>query len=476
MNAHTTRDRWSALTTHLFAQNQFAIKLGLDSMNRALRLSGHENSSHKVVLIAGTNGKGTLASSMSSLLVASGLKVGLYTSPHLRDFSERFRINGAVVSKQDILEVGEPIMARFAQAEADPCLTFFELTTLMAVHLFEHHQVDVAIYEVGLGGRLDATNALSPDVCVLGSIGYDHQRYLGETLEEILYEKLGILRPGVPLFVSGQTHQEVHQEITTLRHQPLYVCHRNLGLQSTFDQDLLSSPDETAHHPERLWWYSKGTRQELDVTNWGQFVAHYQHQHVVTALAATYHLLSVIMKRPVQSLMDNAALTIGEMRWPGRLQYIQGDEGTPWQGVELLCDAAHNVDGIRALVAYIKDVNYRPDLVLFTALKDKPIEPMISCLLEGLIPDDSDEAQQSELKLITLSNSRAMHTEELVALAQRMPQDVNVRVESLAQVFASLQKEEGRVQRVLVCGSIYLLGELFGLLEPHVGALNLDAL
>ncbi len=455
MTSQHLDDRWQALTTRLFAQNQFAMKLGLDSMNRALALSGRSQLNHRVVLVAGTNGKGTTASTMSALLSASGLSVGLYTSPHIEDFSERFRIDGKIIARQQILDVAEPILAQFAPPESDPCLTFFELTTLCAVHLFDRLGVDVAIYEVGLGGRLDATNALEPDLSVVTTVGYDHQQYLGESIAEIFAEKLGILRADVPCFVSAQEHEEAHHVLNALRHQPLYCYGRNLGLGTEFDQDLCAQLPERAFcddADERIWWYRQGHRCELDVQSFGEFIAPYQHRHVATALAAADYISSVCLQRAPSLVLDCASQTLATLRWPGRLQSVEW-EGQTGQNWTFICDAAHNADGMRTLCEVLESRERRVDVIIFSALKDKDVLPMMQ-----ILGDYARGERELEFICVPLDNPRAASSEQLTRDSATLWSEHEVSVLSMSRCLEMLGSRATGGE-ALVCGSLYLLGE-----------------
>lgn len=198
-------DRYTAFTRALFEQNQFAIKYDLDAIRQALAIEGIGRVARRVVLVGGTNGKGSTSAFLNALAMTAGLRVGLFTSPHLLDFRERIRIDGVPLSEEQILDHGEAVMRRFSGREEAPqsarALSYFELATLMAARAFATADLDLAVIEVGLGGRLDATNALERDVAVITSVSLDHQAYLGDTLEEIAREKVAIARPGEPLIV-----------------------------------------------------------------------------------------------------------------------------------------------------------------------------------------------------------------------------------------------------------------------------------
>jgi dihydrofolate synthase / folylpolyglutamate synthase len=189
---------WQQFCRDLFSRNEHTIKLGLDRVRAALRRLGHPERAFRVCTIAGTNGKGTAAALTAWWLARAGVRTGLYTSPHLLDFTERFRVDGRPADRAAVMAAGRTVL----DAGAD--LTFFEVTTLIALVLFRDAGVEVAVLEVGLGGRLDAVNAVEPDVVGITSIALDHAAYLGDTLSQVAAEKAGVMRAGVPVVVATQ--------------------------------------------------------------------------------------------------------------------------------------------------------------------------------------------------------------------------------------------------------------------------------
>jgi len=178
------------LLAHLYGLRRLGIKVGLEHTNELLRRCGSPHRGLKTIHIAGTNGKGSTAAMIQAILRESGLKVGLYTSPHLIRFNERIRINGLPISDEYIIE----FMAQFNSVIDAVEATFFEATTVLALHYFSNQEVDVAVIETGLGGRLDSTNVIDPELTIITSIDLDHQQLLGETLIDIAVEKAGIIK------------------------------------------------------------------------------------------------------------------------------------------------------------------------------------------------------------------------------------------------------------------------------------------
>lgn len=317
-------DTWRAFTTRLFDQNAFAIKLGLDNIRRALRLEGNPERTAPAIVVGGTNGKGSVASAAAAILQAHGRRVGLFTSPHLVEFRERIRIDGRPVSRDLVLAHGAEVMARYAGDHADPRLTFFELTTVIAARIFRDAEVDVVVWEVGLGGRLDAVNAIEPALTVVTNIGLDHEAYLGDTIAAIAAEKGALRRGGVPFVLGPQTHPEV---VHLLGDGAVRV-----------DGDLDSSAAE----------------------NW------------MTAVTAT----QIFLGDAAQPALVDRART--HWRWPGRTDLRKV------RGVEFLLDAAHNSAGADRLAALLDE---RPvDGAVVAAMADKALPQLFAGLRARAIP------------------------------------------------------------------------------------------
>src|SRR5580698_3476235 len=197
---------YSETIDYLYGIRLFGQKLGLETMEYLLRLMGDPQQSFRFIHIAGTNGKGSVAAMLHAVLSKAGYKTGLYTSPHLVSFCERFQINGQPIAETDAVRLVEQLKPHLETVAAHPefhAPTFFEAVTAVALQHFRDQKVDVVVWETGLGGRLDATNVITPLVSVITNIAFDHTQYLGETLREIATEKCGIIKPGVPVVTAA---------------------------------------------------------------------------------------------------------------------------------------------------------------------------------------------------------------------------------------------------------------------------------
>lgn len=213
-----------------------AYKADLSNTIALCELMGNPQNEFRSIHIAGTNGKGSVSSTLASIYATCGYKTGLFTSPHLKDYRERMRINGEMIPEKFVVDFVEKY--RHKAAELKP--SFFEFTCAMAFAWFAEEQIDMAILEVGMGGRLDSTNVVTPDISVITSIGYDHQQFLGDTIEDIAAEKGGIIKPGVPVVIGHNTAsvQEVFEKIALLQNAPI---HYSRSTAAEFATDLQGS-------------------------------------------------------------------------------------------------------------------------------------------------------------------------------------------------------------------------------------------
>jgi dihydrofolate synthase / folylpolyglutamate synthase len=405
-------DSYEDFIERLYAQNQFAMKLGLEAMQTALEACGHPEREHRCILVAGTNGKGTTAAYLAGILQAHGFKVGLYTSPHLIDLRERFRIDGCPVDESLTFEVGRRVMERFGVARGERApLTFFELTTLMATVIFARSGVDVAVYEIGLGGRLDAVNAIEPELSVVTTIDFDHMQYLGDTIEAIAAEKCGIFRAGIPAIIGYQDHPEALQVCRDRAQARGCASVRSYG--ADFDSSALGPagcvlPEVTA-------------------------------RNVATSVAAARQFLG-------ESFSESLAIGgIERVRWPGRLEHRVVPVGDLAR-VHVLFDAAHNPAGVAVLEQYLDQQSLKVGAVVCGVMKDKDFESMFRWLTRRPWPVFAS----------IVGNARSATESELRrALTGANLQHVGSAMECLTK--AADRLEGGEV--IVVFGSIYLLGE-----------------
>jgi len=346
---------FAAAAAWLDALALFGVKAGLDHTRVLARRLGDPQGRFPAVLVAGTNGKGSTCAVLDGALRAAGLRTGFYSSPHLVDVRERVRVAGEKVSREAfaaaLSRVREGAEAAQAAGELEGPPTFFEALTLAAFDLFGGAGLDLAVIEVGLGGRLDCTNILEPRLTVVTSIALDHQEYLGEGVESIAREKAGIFRAGVPA-LCGATEPaaravlEAEAARAGARFLPMEACvvTRRPGAWS------LACPEGTLDLPEPSL---AG-----------------EHQYANAALAARAGLLLRGMGWALPE--DALAAGVAEARWPGRLQRVL-------QAPQTWLDGAHNPDGCLALARFVERLP-RPRMLVFTCMRDKDPGPMAAAL------------------------------------------------------------------------------------------------
>lgn len=406
-----------------------AEQFDLQRMRDFMRTLGYPQLTYPIIHVAGTKGKGSVSSLCASALQAQGYKVGLYTSPHLYDYAERIQINGVQISHGELVALVDELRPYL---EPGTKLTTFEITTAMAMLYFARHHVDVAVLEVGLGGRLDATNIVHPKVSVITSISLDHVNVLGKTLEAIAAEKAGIIKPGIPVVVAPQVEaaRMVVSQIAAEKAAPLtqvgndyqYVLH-----SFSLDGQVIE-----------IWPVSKGGEAGEIVTLNIPLLG----QHQVENAATAYAVLKVANQNGITLSEEAIQRGFAAVSWPGRFEILQQDP-------PLVVDSAHNQDSARRLKIAMGD--YFPGrsyVLVFGASEDKDIAGMFAELLPN-----------AKQLIVTRSfHPRAANPEDLVRLAEAYVCPTLV-AESVADAVFQAQKEAGSDAVVLVAGSIFIAAE-----------------
>jgi dihydrofolate synthase/folylpolyglutamate synthase len=426
-------------------------KFDLAHMQLLLRALNHPERMFPSVLIAGTNGKGSTAATLASILHASGLKTALYTSPHLMRINERIRINGVEITDDDFARLhGEVdrVADRLVEVGELPWHpSFFEMMTAIAFSQFARERVDVAVLEVGMGGRLDATNVVEPLVSVIADISVDHQKFLGNTVGEIAREKAGIIRPGgvvVTLPQQPEANDVIGNTILDLDAVGVsavqYVPPVSPG---TTDSRFTSTENNSLRSRYPLQVMGKQILVESPL------VGRHQLRNVALAIAAAEEL----SKKGLAGITpESIERGIRETRWPGRFQVLPAGGGRP----EIVLDVAHNPAGAWALRSALSGLyDDRPLVFVFGAMRDKAISEMT----EILFP--------LALRVIATrpDNPRAASPEEILRAGNR----TGAEIEIVPEVKAAWERAracacaEGKAV-VVVTGSIYLVGEVIGLL------------
>ncbi len=419
---------------YLYSLQFFGIKLGLDNVRSLLARVNNPQQQLRIIHIAGTNGKGSTSAAITSILHAAGFSTGLYTSPHLHHFSERIRINTKQVSEVEIVSLVEEIRPHAEQLKA----TFFEVTTVMALLAFARHKVDWVVLETGMGGRLDATNTVMPELTVLTPIAFDHAGFLGNSLAAIAAEKAGIIKPGIPVVCAEQK-----SEATEVIRQ---TCAR---LDSSLVQSGVDFHVSVDCVMERFSVTGKGG----SLGPYGSSLAGlHQCQNQGLALAA-------IMELKQRGLVvSEAAVAAGltQLRWPGRLE---------WLADRVLIDGAHNLAGIDALVQYLERMNLSDLHLIFGCKEDKQASDMLVRLLPyaacvyATKPPDVD----------------AVDPGVMVAVA-RQHGVVATGFSTARSALAAARQARNEQATIVVAGSLFLIADLRAALVENPNVLDIIAL
>jgi dihydrofolate synthase / folylpolyglutamate synthase len=399
----------------------------LERMQGLVTSLGNPQVAYPCIHVAGTKGKGSVSILCASALSHAGYKVGLYTSPHLDDYAERIQINGKFIPHADLVTLVEQIKPHVA---AIPELTTFEITTALAFMYFAMQKVNAAVIEVGLGGRLDATNVVLPEVSVITSISYDHTYLLGNTLTEIAGEKAGIIKPGIPVVVSPQEEEAriVLERIARERDAPLMQVGRDI---------LFKEVSHTLDHQSLQVWTpggKNGSRARLTIPLLGP--------HQVVNAATAFASLQVFDQKGVKIGLKDIKGGFANAFWPGRFEIIQ-------KSPAVILDCAHNRDSALKLCLSLEE--YYPGgkvHLVFGASEDKDIQGMFSELLPVV----------EELYLVKSFHPRAIEPDKLLDMVSPFGCPVHV-IDQIPDALEMAIQNLGADQVVLVTGSIFVVAE-----------------
>ena len=422
-------DRGPTTTERLLALEAFGIKLGLENMQTLVAALGHPERAYPTIHVAGTNGKGSVCAMIERGLRAAGYRTGLYTSPHLDRIEERVAIDGSPIAEATFEACAQHVLAVVESARADGRLgvspTFFEVTTAVAFEAFRRAQVDVAVIEVGLGGRFDATSVITPVVSAITSIAFDHERHLGSTLAAIAGEKAGIARKGVPLVVGDlplEARTVVEKAAQTVGADVVEAAHAGGCVDVRDGVATVSFTSETADYPA----------VSLSLAG----------RHQVANAATAVRVLELANQRGLRVDQEAIMTALTDARWPARLEWLRLPEGS------LLIDAAHNPAGAEALASYLSDAHVTPLPIVLAVMRDKDLASIVRPLA----------AVASRFVVTQVPTARSWAADELgekvAALAPLLP--VSVEPDPDRAVFEALSG----TRRAVAAGSIFFVGPL----------------
>ena len=339
-----------------------AYKADLNNTIQLLDLLDNPHNSFKSVHVAGTNGKGSVSHTLASVFQEAGYKTGLYTSPHLRDFRERIRINGEMIPEENVVQFIDNYKDKFEAME----LSFFEMTVGMAFNYFRKEKVDIAIVEVGMGGRLDSTNLITPELSIITNIDFDHTKFLGDTRAKIAYEKAGIIKPGIPVVI-GETHPETEQVFIDKAKEcgsPIYFA------DQIFDCDKIYFESFTEQKFD-VWKNSELYMEALEIPLMGN----YQQKNLTTVMCAI-DLLRNKFNLSDDDIRDGIGKVIRNTHLMGRWQILCKDPLT-------IADTGHNVAGITEVVRQLAEMHYGKLHFVLGMVNDKDIDSVLQLLPRG---------------------------------------------------------------------------------------------
>jgi len=439
------QEAWAFLDNLQF----FKIKLGLESMSQFLDSVGNPHRALRFVHVAGTNGKGSVSTTLRTILTKAGYKVGLYTSPHLSCVRERFRIDERFISEEAFARQASAIREALGERQ----ITYFEFATALALLWFAEEQVDVAILEVGMGGRLDATNVITPLVSVITNVSMDHEQYLGNTLAAVAFEKAGIIKPGVPVVagVAADDSLAVVAQVCEERKAPLFLLGREF---------------DAVRGPEGSWEYSGINDSHSLAGLHCRLKGGYQIGNAALAMAA---LETISETLPVGGEAIRQGLL--SVAWPGRLEYFCIADGKPvgcpaedaiGQPASLrryLLDGAHNPAGVESLRdALVSEFRYDRLILVWACMGDKDVAATLTAI-----------APLADRIIFTRPESERSATPE--QLAAILPEKERTKAQGAATVAEALALATDLAHSgdlICVAGSLYLVGAARNILLGEV--------
>ncbi len=423
---------YSTTIKELYDLQKFAIKLGLANIKALCEFLSNPHLGYPVIHVAGTNGKGSTSYFTASFLQAMGLKVGLFTSPHLVDFRERIRVNGIKIDKKFIIDFWDKTKELVLQRQA----TFFDTTTALAFEYFRVNQIDVAVIETGLGGRLDSTNIVDSETAVLTPIDFDHEIQLGYTLKEIVFEKTGIIKDGAFVF-SAEQHEETFHYIE----ERLKSSNKLYALRDwvTCEINDISLDGTNFDLKDKL-------NQETIGNLYTRQVGNFQLNNIALAYLVCRHFLS---SKNIKFSEKKFRDTLTSATWEGRLQVMQKQP-------RIIFDVSHNRDGIRRTVDFMLTLVAPEKFILLLGLvRDKQFEDIVKYL-----------SGKARLIVITEPDTeRKMDGDVLHNLFTQNNQNTHF-IKDLHKAFEFSKKQQNEDDVLLVAGSHYLIG-------PYLNKFNL---
>jgi dihydrofolate synthase/folylpolyglutamate synthase len=428
------KDTYHSCLKAMYGLRRFGIILGLETIKNILNALGNPQNNFCCIHVAGTNGKGSVAATLSSILQHCGYRVGLYTSPHLVRFNERICINNCHVSDDAVVKSYRAVQKAY-QGNRPP--TFFELTTAMALYEFGRQAVDWAVIETGMGGRLDATNVIHPAMSIITNVSMEHREYLGRTLTQITREKAGIIKQAIPVVSAIKQRQakSVVQRIAGKKSAPLYLLGKDFKIRRQPDGGFTYYGIENT-------WHNMHTA----------LLGHFQIENAALAIAACELLNKDKIAISQKSIRNGLIKT----RWPGRLEILS-------EHPMIILDGAHNLIAARKLAKFLSDnLAQRTITLVVGILDDKPYKPILKSLLSVC----------SRVIVTRAKTDRALNTQRLFETAKKLISDVTI-ISDVATAVKRAVADADFNEVICIAGSLYVVGEAKAALEKGlINSLN----
>ena len=420
------KNTYASCLKAMYGLRRFGIILGLATIRSILNALGDPQNNFYSIHVAGTNGKGSVAAALSSILQQSGYRVGLYTSPHLVRFNERICINNRQISNDAVVKSYQAVQKAHLGNRTP---TFFELTTAMAFYEFARRRVDWAVIETGMGGRLDATNVIDPVISIITNVSMEHRAYLGNTLARIAREKAGIIKQATPVVTAIKQRQakSVIQRIAGKKSAPLYMLGKNFKVRR-------QPAGGFSYYGIENTWHDMHTALQ----------GHYQVENAALAIAACELLNKNHTSISQQSIRDGLTKT----SWPGRLEIVS-------EHPMIILDGAHNLMAARELAKFLgNNLAQRSITLVVGILDDKPYQSMLKSLLPVC----------SRVIVTRAKTGRALDPLRLFETAKKTLSDVRI-VSDVAQAFKQALAEADFNDVICIAGSLYVVGEAKAAIE-----------
>jgi dihydrofolate synthase/folylpolyglutamate synthase len=414
---------YEELLNWLYSFEKFGIKLGLDRINQICKKLQNPQDKLNIIHVGGTNGKGTVCRLLGSILANSGYKVGIYTSPHLQRFTERFLINYKEISNKDVVKLIEkirPIIEDMIKKENTP--TFFEIVTAIAFQYFYEESVEYAIIEVGLGGRFDATNIVNPDITIITNVSLEHQNILGNKIEDIAFEKAGIIKEGIPLITASSGKAlDVIKKISKEKKSRMTVIDNNSWKKISGGVDWQE-------------YLINGSLKDYRIKT--SLIGNFQGENIAIALNA----IETLQMNGLYVTEDSIYEGIEKTSNPGRMEIVDFEP-------IILLDGAHNVSGIKYLKNTLEnDFIFEKVIIVFGILSDKKIEEILDIIMPI-----------ADIIILTKSkNKRAFDPNKLKDMIKN--KEVIVK-ENISDAINYARKISKKQDLICVTGSLFTVGE-----------------